>query len=116
MACAGTCGGSPTTSNEELPICTPGHHWPVALCTGGYERRLPGMTMPNKDMTSPPPPAWDPKPSTLIFGARDAVLVDALLTVREATALADWIALHDRRLTTIYITHGHGDHYGGLPV
>jgi glyoxylase-like metal-dependent hydrolase (beta-lactamase superfamily II) len=52
----------------------------------------------------------------LIFGERDAVLVDALMTVREATALADWVALHDRRLTTIYITHGHGDHYLGLSV
>jgi glyoxylase-like metal-dependent hydrolase (beta-lactamase superfamily II) len=62
------------------------------------------------------PPAWDPTTSTLIFGARDAVLVDALMTVREATALADWIELHDRRLTTIYITHGHGDHYSGLSV
>jgi len=30
------------------------------------------------------PPAWDPVTSTLIFGARDAVLVDALITVREA--------------------------------
>ena len=62
------------------------------------------------------PPAWDPKTATLIFGERDAVLVDALTTVREATALANWIELHDRRLTTIYITHGHGDHYLGLPV
>jgi glyoxylase-like metal-dependent hydrolase (beta-lactamase superfamily II) len=62
------------------------------------------------------PPAWDPKTATLIFGARDAVLVDALATVREATALANWIGLHDRRLTTIYITHGHGDHFLGLPV
>ena len=62
------------------------------------------------------PPAWDPKTSTLIFGQRDAVLVDALATVREATALANWIGLHDRRLTTIYITHGHGDHFLGLPV
>jgi glyoxylase-like metal-dependent hydrolase (beta-lactamase superfamily II) len=42
--------------------------------------------------------------------------VDPLMTVREATALADWVALHDRQLTTIYITHGHGDHYLGLPV
>src|SRR5215469_10082739 len=61
-------------------------------------------------------PAWDPTTSTLIFGARDAVLVDPLMTVREATALADWVALHDRRPTTIYITHGLGDHYPGLPV
>jgi glyoxylase-like metal-dependent hydrolase (beta-lactamase superfamily II) len=62
------------------------------------------------------PPAWDPTTSTLIFGAHDAILVDALMTVREATALANWIELHDRRLTTIYITHGHGDHYLGLSV
>jgi glyoxylase-like metal-dependent hydrolase (beta-lactamase superfamily II) len=76
---------------------------------------------PEKAFIAPPPlvgdpPAWDPTTSTLIFGARDAVLVDALCTVREATALADWVALHDRRLTTIYITHGHGDHYLGLSV
>src|SRR5580658_1180777 len=76
---------------------------------------------PSKLAKAPPPrlgdpPAWDPKTSTLIFGARDAVLVDALMTVPEATALADWIALHQRQLTTIYITHGHADHFLGLPV
>src|SRR5215469_10165389 len=76
---------------------------------------------PEKPFVAPAPavgdaPAWDPTTSTLIFGSRDAVLVDPLMTVREATALADWVALHDRRLTTIYITHGHGDHYLGLPV
>ena len=76
---------------------------------------------PEKPFTAPPPrvgdpPAWDPTTSTLIFGERDAVLVDALCTVREAMALADWVALHDRRLTTIYITHGHADHWLGLPV
>jgi glyoxylase-like metal-dependent hydrolase (beta-lactamase superfamily II) len=76
---------------------------------------------PEKSFTAPPPrvgdpPAWDPTTATLIFGERDAVLVDALCTVREATALADWVALHERRLTTIYITHGHGDHYLGLSV
>jgi len=76
---------------------------------------------PENPFTAPPPtvgdpPAWDPKTSTLVFGACDAVLVDALTTVREATALADWVALHDRRLTTIYITHGHGDHWLGLSV
>jgi glyoxylase-like metal-dependent hydrolase (beta-lactamase superfamily II) len=76
---------------------------------------------PEKRFNAPPPQvgdpqAWDPVTSTLIFGARDAVLVDALETVREATALADWVALHERRLTTIYITHGHADHVLGLSV
>jgi glyoxylase-like metal-dependent hydrolase (beta-lactamase superfamily II) len=76
---------------------------------------------PEKPFTAPPPrvgdpPAWDPTTSTLIFGAHDAVLVESLMTVREATVLADWVALHERRLTTIYITHGHGDHYLGLSV
>jgi glyoxylase-like metal-dependent hydrolase (beta-lactamase superfamily II) len=49
--------------------------------------------------------------STLIFGIRDAVLVDAFMTVKQANALADWVASKGKNLTTIYITHGHGDHW-----
>lgn len=60
--------------------------------------------------------AFDPATSTLIFGENDAVLVDTLSTVAEAEALASWVALHHRNLTTIYITHGHFDHYAGLNV
>ena len=61
---------------------------------------------PEKPFIAPPsrvgdPPAWDPTTSTFIFGARDTVLVDSLTTVREAAAFADWVALHERRLTTI---------------
>jgi glyoxylase-like metal-dependent hydrolase (beta-lactamase superfamily II) len=52
--------------------------------------------------------------STLIFGARDAVLVDAFMTVKQANALADWVASKDKNLLTIYITHGHGDHWFGI--
>jgi glyoxylase-like metal-dependent hydrolase (beta-lactamase superfamily II) len=63
-----------------------------------------------------PPMAWDPMTSTLIFGENDAVLVDTLTTVAENEALASWIALHNRNLTTIYITHGHLDHFAGLSV
>ncbi|WP_433145320.1 MBL fold metallo-hydrolase [Actinomadura nitritigenes] len=63
-----------------------------------------------------PPRAWDPMTSTLIFGDDDAVLVDTLTTVAEAEALAAWVALHHRDLTTIYITHGHIDHFSGLSV
>jgi glyoxylase-like metal-dependent hydrolase (beta-lactamase superfamily II) len=62
------------------------------------------------------PLGWDPITSTLIYGEYDAALVDTLTTVAEATALADWVALHHRNLTTIYITHGHFDHFFGLSV
>ena len=52
--------------------------------------------------------------ATLIYGVRDAVLVDAFMTVTQANALADWVAARNRNLKTIYITHGHGDHWFGL--
>lgn len=63
-----------------------------------------------------PPLGWDPITSTLIYGEYDAVLVDPLTTVAEATALAEWVGLHHRNLTTIYVTHGHFDHFFGLSV
>jgi glyoxylase-like metal-dependent hydrolase (beta-lactamase superfamily II) len=59
---------------------------------------------------------FDPITSTLIFGDYDAVLVDAMGTVAEAEALANWVALHNRNLQTIYITHAHFDHFYGLSV
>jgi glyoxylase-like metal-dependent hydrolase (beta-lactamase superfamily II) len=62
------------------------------------------------------PLGFDPITSTLIFGEYDAVLVDAMLTVAEANALADWVALHNRNLQTIYITHAHFDHFYGLGI
>ncbi|WP_344382984.1 MBL fold metallo-hydrolase, partial [Georgenia ruanii] len=54
--------------------------------------------------------------STLISGEHDAVLVDPLTTVAEAEALVAWVKLHHRNLTTIYVTHGHLDHFAGLSV
>ncbi len=52
--------------------------------------------------------------STLIYGDRDAVLVDAFMTTKQANTLADWVASKGKNLTTIYITHGHGDHWFGV--
>ncbi len=52
--------------------------------------------------------------STLILGQKDAVLVDAFMTAEQANDLARWIAAKQRNLTTIYITHGHGDHWFGV--
>jgi glyoxylase-like metal-dependent hydrolase (beta-lactamase superfamily II) len=80
------------------------------------------FTAPGKTMVGERPKpfgealGFDPATSTLIFGEHDAVLVDAMTTVAEAEALADWIALHNRNLETIYITHAHFDHFYGLSV
>ena len=57
---------------------------------------------------------WVPGSATLIYGEKDAVLVDTLLTVEQAKALVDWVAAHGKNVTTIYVTHGHGDHFFGL--
>src|SRR5271167_2533877 len=56
---------------------------------------------------------WSPTSSILLYGERDAILVDTLTTTAQATALADWVASSGKRLTTIYATHGHGDHFFG---
>ena len=80
------------------------------------------FTAPGKAMVGERPKpfgealGFDPITSTLIFGEHDAVLVDAMGTVAEAEALADWVALHNRNLETIYITHAHFDHFYGLSV
>ena len=57
---------------------------------------------------------WVPASATLISGERDAVLVDTFLTVEQSDALLEWVAASGKNLTTIYITHGHGDHFFGL--
>src|ERR1700733_7999328 len=80
------------------------------------------FTAPGKAMVGERPKpfgeafGFDPITSTLIFGEYDAVLVDAMCTVAEAEALADWVALHNRNLETIYITHAHFDHFFGLSI
>jgi glyoxylase-like metal-dependent hydrolase (beta-lactamase superfamily II) len=56
---------------------------------------------------------WSPTSSILIFGEREAILVDTLTTTAQATALADWVEKSGKKLTTIYATHGHGDHFFG---
>jgi glyoxylase-like metal-dependent hydrolase (beta-lactamase superfamily II) len=51
--------------------------------------------------------------NSLISGECDAVLIDTPLTVEDAGRVVDWIRAKDKNLTTIYITHGHGDHFFG---
>src|SRR5712692_5484654 len=57
---------------------------------------------------------WSPISSTLIYGKRDAVLVDTFITIDQAEVLVDWVKTSGKNLTTIYITHGHADHFFGI--
>ncbi|MFF3513138.1 MBL fold metallo-hydrolase [Streptomyces sp. NPDC002573] len=54
-----------------------------------------------------------PLTSTLIFGEEEAVLVDPPFTREHTERVGDWVAGSGKRLTHIYSTHGHGDHWFG---
>ena len=59
-------------------------------------------------------PTWPVSSVSLISGEQDAVLIDAPVTAEDAGQVVDWIRGLGKNLTTIYITHGHGDHFFGL--
>src|SRR5215467_6513975 len=74
----------------------------------------PGIPVASSDV----PPGqklrtYSPISSTLIYGKHDAVLVDTFLTVEQSYDLVKWVAASGKNLTTIYIAHGHGDHWFG---
>jgi glyoxylase-like metal-dependent hydrolase (beta-lactamase superfamily II) len=57
-----------------------------------------------------------PVTSTLIYGERDAVLVDPPFTYEQVSSVGDWIERSGRQLTAVYATHGHGDHWFGTEL
>ena len=59
---------------------------------------------------------WVANTTTLIHGEQDALLVDTFLSEAQTAELADWIAGFGKRLSTIYITHAHPDHFFGLKL
>jgi len=88
---------------------------------GAADLSIEVYTTPGRPIVSASPPGapddvptWSPMSATLIYGDDDAILVDAWATYDQANALADWIETRGRRLSRVYITHGHGDHWLGL--
>ena len=88
------------------------------VATGNVPLKWDVLVKIRQGVTDPPPGKeqwmWVPTSATLIYGQRDAVLVDAFLTVEQAHALVEWVAASGKNLTTIYVTHGHGDHFFGI--
>ena len=60
--------------------------------------------------------AWVTNTVTLIYGERDAVLVDTFLSEQHSKELVNWVVESGKNLTTIYVTHAHGDHFFGLKL
>ena len=54
--------------------------------------------------------------SAIIYGKRDAIVIDAQFTLSNAHRLVAEIIETGRDLKMIYITHVHPDHFMGLPV
>jgi glyoxylase-like metal-dependent hydrolase (beta-lactamase superfamily II) len=57
---------------------------------------------------------FSPTTSTLLVGGSESVLVDAQFIDSDIAALGDLIEETGTRLTTIYATHAHADHYLGI--
>ncbi|MCF6166677.1 hypothetical protein LROSL1_0506 [Furfurilactobacillus rossiae] len=56
---------------------------------------------------------WVANTSTLVYGQKDAVLVDTYMTKAANNELIDWIRDHNVNLKYIYLTHAHADHFFG---
>ena len=92
----------------------------MSAATGtGNDLQWDVLTIKRPGLTRDLPPGkedlmWVANSSTLIYGKRDAVLVDTFLTTEQSRTLLDRVVASGKNLIAIYITHGHGDHFFGL--
>lgn len=59
---------------------------------------------------------WPYSTATLISGEKEAVLIDTAPTIEDNERLVEWLKDSGKHLRSIYITHGHLDHYIGASV
>jgi glyoxylase-like metal-dependent hydrolase (beta-lactamase superfamily II) len=90
-----------------------------AAAATGDDLQWDVLTIKRPGLTRDLPPGkedlmWVANSSTLIYGKRDAVLVDTFLTTEQSRSLLDRVVASGKNLVAIYITHGHGDHFFGL--
>jgi glyoxylase-like metal-dependent hydrolase (beta-lactamase superfamily II) len=87
------------------------------MVTLQYEVVVSGMEpLPESAGLRPPtgqPATWSPMSSTLIYGPAQALLTDPPVTADQAERVADRVAAAGRDLVSLYVTHGHGDHWYG---
>lgn len=69
-------------------------------------------TSPQREL--PAGGSFSPTTATLVLGPSQAVLIDTGYTLDDVSEIARRIGESGRTLTTIYITHAHGDHFLGL--
>jgi len=113
LACLAGCGGEP------LPPAAPAPAAPAPAA--------PAPPAPPVATAAPVPPA--PKlalqvitgsaegflvNSTLVTGDKEAVLIDAELTLADGKKVADAVSASKKTLTTVFVTHWHPDHYFGF--
>ena len=77
-----------------------------------YVGRWPKI--PHGDWPGMPAGTFSPTTSTIVSGPTEAVLIDAQYLKDDVQDLGDLIERTGKKLTTIYLTHGHPDHYLGV--
>ena len=70
--------------------------------------------IPVGDWPEIPTGKFSPTTATLVTGPTEAVLIDAQYLKDDVRDLGDLIERTDKKLTSIYVTHAHADHYLGF--
>ena len=104
----GASASSNSAATAQAQQATTDLHWDVLTV------KRPGRDLPPGADERLASLAWIANSSTLIYGERDAVLVDTFFTAEQSKTLVDWVVASGKNLTTIYVTHGHPDHFFGL--